>query len=525
MNPKSIIKLFLFAGAFFASIVLGAAPIKVACIGDSITYGYGIATRDTDSYPAQLQKMLGNKYEVRNFGNSGRGVYLHSMRGNEKRGYRFMKEHADALAWKPDIVVCNLGINDSGEFLPHELTNPGSFRDDYLKLLGDYTRLSSKPKIFIWGKLSPLAPGQKFYRAPDPFLMQKSLSEVAEKIGAITIDMQEPLRPVLLSVFPDKLHPNAAGAKIIAETVRDAILDNADPKKNSKVELPPEIARKRPEVWLCAGQSNMAWTLEKSVGAKAEIAATAGCDIWIWNFETGNWTKVTPANAGKQSSIAVSFAIRRAKASKKPVAILYVSAGGAPTEAFLRDETMAAIDSAGKPLFPNLLKIVTNRKQIDENEDFPAAWCAQEYRKRLNKNSESKWWGLGILEREGTAKIRHIPLTGILWYQGESNATTNIGADGGKPLPSDYMEETLRAIILELRPNAKTPFLMFGLPIMNRDWAPYRELQKKVCKDTGAVYLDTFGAGLGDKNDVHPRNKIPFAEMASDAATKALKKR
>ena len=46
-------------------------PIKVACIGDSVTYGSGIEDRDNNSYPAQLQKMLGDEYVVGNFGKPG----------------------------------------------------------------------------------------------------------------------------------------------------------------------------------------------------------------------------------------------------------------------------------------------------------------------------------------------------------------------------------------------------------------------------------------------------------------------
>ncbi len=289
---------------------------------------------------------------------------------------------------------------------------------------------------------------------------------------------------------------------------------------NSKVKIPAEISKKRPEIWLCAGQSNMVWALERCNGAASEAAETAKYEIWIWNFENGNWLKLTPQNAPKQSAMVVSFAIRRAKAAKKPIAILHVAAGGAPTEAFLKRETMTALDpKTKKPMFPNLSKIAKNPNSLDENDDFPALWCKREFKNR--QGDEGRWWSVSVLEKEGISKIRHIPLTGILWYQGESNATT--GLAGGAALPEDYMEETLRAAILELRPNAGTPFLMVGLPILNRDWAPFRRLQEKVCKDTGAIYLDTFSKGLGDAKDVHPRNKIPFAEMASEAASKALK--
>ena len=41
--------------------------IKVACVGNSITYGIGVKDREHDSYPSQLQRMLGDSYQVGNF--------------------------------------------------------------------------------------------------------------------------------------------------------------------------------------------------------------------------------------------------------------------------------------------------------------------------------------------------------------------------------------------------------------------------------------------------------------------------
>ena len=63
--------------------------IKVACIGNSVTYGYGIEGRDSLAYPAQLQRMLGDNYEVRNFGKSGATLLRHGHRPyNEQEEYR-----------------------------------------------------------------------------------------------------------------------------------------------------------------------------------------------------------------------------------------------------------------------------------------------------------------------------------------------------------------------------------------------------------------------------------------------------
>jgi hypothetical protein len=53
---------------------------------------------------------------------------------------------------------------------------------------------------------------------------------------------------------------------------------------------------------------------------------------------------------------------------------------------------------------------------------------------------------------------------------------------------------------------------------MNRPWEQYRAVQKQVCDETGAIFVDTFAAGLGDPNDVHPRDKTAFADLAAKAA-------
>lgn len=53
------------------SATIQAQKIKVACVGNSVTYGHGIEDREKNSYPTQLQRMLGERYEVVNFGKVG----------------------------------------------------------------------------------------------------------------------------------------------------------------------------------------------------------------------------------------------------------------------------------------------------------------------------------------------------------------------------------------------------------------------------------------------------------------------
>ena len=506
------------------SVDVSAAKIKVACIGDSITYGYGIADRANDSYPAQLQKLLdakeSGKYEVRNFGNSGRGIYLDSMRGREKRGFRWMKEHKAALEWKPDIVISNLGINDCGEYIK-EYTGArrrGQFEGDYRDLLSDYKKVNKRVRFYIWTKLSPLAEGQKFYRSPEPFLMQRDLELVAERMGAIGIDMQEPLREVIDEVLAkDKIHPDAKGARIIAEATFEAM-------KRPRGERERRRWHRDCEFWLCAGQSNMqkGWgefnaSPTEKARVKNEMVRLGKVDVFFWDFNTGKMVKLTPENALAKSAFGVSFAIRRAEQTKKKIYMLYVAAGGAPTESFLSESTMCAVDNNGKPIYPKLAAIATNRRRLDRNKDFPCAWVAREYPRRRGNRSEAYWWPVSKMYDNGIKEIERAayPVTGVLWYQGESNATTCVSPD--VPTPRDYQEETLRAVIDELSGGKDIPFVMVGLPRMNRPWEQYREAQKKIAKEKGAIFVDTFAAGLGDMRDVHPRDKVPFAELAAEA--------
>ena len=293
------------------------------------------------------------------------------------------------------------------------------------------------------------------------------------------------------------------------------------------VELPADIAG-RCETWLCAGQSNMqrGWgcfnsTPEEKARVSMELAQLDELDVRLWNFADGSWTKLDRTNALSHCAIGISFGIRRARATGKPVALLYVAAGGAPTESFLSRATMRATDASGRPLYPTLAAMMADGREIHETPHFPCAWVAREFPRRKDHDSEAKWWGFGCLYERGIAPLRHLPLTGILWYQGESNATACIGTPD-VPLDPGYMRETLRAVVAELRGDRKVPFLMFGLPIMDRPWEPYRTAQREVCAQMGAVYLDTFAAGLGDPHDVHPRNKIPFAELAAAAAERAI---
>lgn len=192
-----------------------AEPIKVACVGDSITAGYGVAPGK--SYPAQLQALLGDTYKVGNFGVSARTLL-------SKGDHPYVKEklYQDALAMEPDVVIIMLGTNDTK---PLNWKFEKEFEDDYRALVKSFQALKSKPRIFLCrpspGPVDPPnEPGN--IRESKLRLLRPRIDKLASSLGCKVIDMNAALagKPGMLS---DTVHPNAAGAAELAKAAAKAI--------------------------------------------------------------------------------------------------------------------------------------------------------------------------------------------------------------------------------------------------------------------------------------------------------------
>ena len=131
------------------SATIQAQKIKVACVGNSVTYGHGIENREKNSYPAQLQRMLGNEYEVANFGKSGATLL---RKGH--RPYNEQEECKAALDFAADRVVIHLGLNDTD---PRDWPNyRDDFTKDYLTLIDAFRQANPKCEIWIC-RLTPIS--------------------------------------------------------------------------------------------------------------------------------------------------------------------------------------------------------------------------------------------------------------------------------------------------------------------------------------------------------------------------------
>jgi acyl-CoA thioesterase-1 len=185
----------------------------VACVGDSITYGSGIADRTNDSYPAQLQDILRQcdpAWEVRNFGVSGATL----LRRGDKP-YIGQSAYTDARTCNPDVVIIKLGTNDSK---PQNWQYKDDFATDYGNMIDVFRALPSKPVVWICKPVPAFA--VNFTIRPDVIHDEilPLIDQISQEKGAPVIDLYTALLPYG-SLFPDNIHPNAEGAGIMAETI------------------------------------------------------------------------------------------------------------------------------------------------------------------------------------------------------------------------------------------------------------------------------------------------------------------
>lgn len=189
--------------------------VRVACVGDSITYGAGLEDRDRDNYPAVLNRLLGSRFEVRNFGVSGATLL--------KKGDKpYWQEPAYAAAgdYHPQIVIIKLGTNDTK---PQNASHLDEFEQDLQEMVRHFARLPAQPKVWL---CLPVPVYETRWGINDQTLTDEiipSILKVAEDNHLPVIDLYTALanRP---SLFPDKIHPNAAGAALMAQTIHDALV-------------------------------------------------------------------------------------------------------------------------------------------------------------------------------------------------------------------------------------------------------------------------------------------------------------
>ena len=207
----------------------GREVIRVACIGNSITYGAGIANREQNSYPAQLQAYLGPDYEVRNFGVSATTL----LRSGD---YPYVRTAAyrQALDFAPQVVLLKFGTNDTK---PQNWRHKAEFVADYCRMIDTLRALPSHPRIIL------LTPIRCFLEEGSSTISQARIGgevipmveEVAWRKGLEIVDLHHLFGHTWAGhLLPDRLHPSAIGAGMMAQHIGSYLLrqsEVADPQR------------------------------------------------------------------------------------------------------------------------------------------------------------------------------------------------------------------------------------------------------------------------------------------------------
>ena len=199
-------------------------PFRMACLGDSITYGFGLDDIPADCYPAQLQKMLGDGFEVKSFGRNGACV-----RKDGGLPYMSTIEYLRAMDWDADAYVICLGTND--------LVN--KIDDDFLKIFkADYKELirSLREKTDTLERAKDYEPFYVVQIPPVPQLFRgwdeektvgrinNTIYEIAREYSIKLIDFHSAFKTFNEEeLFSDGIHPNKQGAELMAKILYPVI--------------------------------------------------------------------------------------------------------------------------------------------------------------------------------------------------------------------------------------------------------------------------------------------------------------
>jgi lysophospholipase L1-like esterase len=213
---KFILKILL---CLFIAIPVKAIT-RITCIGASITYGATLKDPATQSYPAQLQQLLGDGYSVSNF-----GVSSATMLRKGDLSYWNTQAWQQALKSSPDVVFIDLGGNDS-KLINRVYLN--EYEQDYHDMIRSLAQLPSHPRIVL------LLPIPAFLADTNQIYDKVIVNNIIPKIRQVAYD--ERLEVIdLHSLFvnheqwmPDKIHPDLQGTAITAKRLFDLIVQPLD---------------------------------------------------------------------------------------------------------------------------------------------------------------------------------------------------------------------------------------------------------------------------------------------------------
>jgi len=288
------------------------------------------------------------------------------------------------------------------------------------------------------------------------------------------------------------------------------------------------------EVWVCAGQSNMQWSVNQSNDPDIEKAAARFPNIRLvsvpqvgtqepqWNFK-GAWTVCAPETVGTFSAVGYFFGRQLHQTLGVPIGLINNAWGGSAAEAWVKRDTLAA-HPVLKPLHERWEKEEADfeNAKVDFEKKL-AEWTAAATQAKADgkpepggkpQNPDARMKGNarpGNIHSGVLAPSIGYGIRGVIWYQGESNA--------GRAYQYRDLFPLMIASWREEWGVGDFPFYWVQLADYKAekaepsesDWAELREAQTMTMKalpNTGeAVVID-----IGEGKDIHPKNKQDVAK-------------
>lgn len=252
------------------------------------------------------------------------------------------------------------------------------------------------------------------------------------------------------------------------------------------------------EVWIASGQSNMQWPVKKSNKPKKEIAAADWPKIRLLTvsrvalpspqeeFDSYGWQVCSPETVKDFSAVAYFFGRDLHENLEVPIGLISTNVGGTPMEAWTSRTALAA-----RPTFVGAAKVAE------------AALNSQD---KLGKGHPSGLFNAMI------HPLVPFGMRGVIWYQGEANAKRH-----------QHYHELSEVMITDWRQRwgqGDFPFLLVQLAAWKPDastWPELREAQHQTVLTEKNVGM-AVATDIGDKADIHPRNKQDVGKRLALAA-------
>jgi sialate O-acetylesterase len=548
-----LLMLGALAAAFFAAFPQpGQAqpaptpPIRVACVGDSITAGSG--STFGQSYPAKLGEMLGAGWDVKNFGVSGRTL----LRQGDNPYWKEVA-FANAKKFNPNIVIILLGTNDVKE---QNWKFSDQFVQDYFDLIEEFRALPGQPRIFI-GRPCPAPGAGNFGITPE------GIAKVLPIIDRIATEKNLPVidfHAALLgkdSMFPDRVHPNNAGYEVMAATAYRALTGKdltprtlPDPYFRSHAvlqrDVPIPVFGSGPDgakVTVTFAGQTLSTTIENSrwevtlapmpasstpatlsiVGTTTTVAEDVVVgDVWLASGQSNMERQLGPRRP-QQEIVGWKEAAARADFPLiRQYSVPQMSGGEECKETYgtwtvCTPQTASDFTAVGfffaravQPAAGVPIGIIHASKGGSRIESWMSqeAWkSAPEPETRAGQTFRKSNHFYAMI-----APLARIPIRGVLWYQGESNSN----------FASQYrgLFTSLISSWRELWRQPELPFLFVQIAPFEKMTPEIREAQFQVLRNTRNTAM-VVTTDLGDAKDIHPTRKQEVGERLALAA-KAL---